>query len=86
MLQHSDDKQLSKQIADKLSQEDHLGEFQTVQTPKELAHLLTERVQEVSHDSRYQVLYSADPPDIAEAHGKAVYRITKHISVALPSP
>jgi hypothetical protein len=86
VLQHSDDKQLSKQIADKLSQEDHRGEFQSVQTPQELANLLTERVREVSQDSRYQVLYSAAPPDIAEAHGRAMYRITQHIIVALPSP
>ena len=86
VLQHSDDKQLSKQIADKLSQEDHRGEFQSVQTPQELANLLTERVREVSHDSRYQVLYSPAPPDIAEAHGRAMYRITQHIIVALPSP
>ena len=86
VLQHSDDKQLSKQIADKLSQEDHRGEFQSVQTPQELANLLTERVREVSHDSRYQVLYSAAPPDIAETHGRAMYRITQHIIVALPSP
>jgi hypothetical protein len=84
--QHSDDKHLSKEIADRLTQEDHRGEFQTVQTPQELANLLTERVRQVSHDSRYQVLYSAAPPDLAKAHGRAIYRITEHISVALPSP
>ena len=57
ILQHSDDKQLSKRIADTLTQEDGLGDFQRVQTPEELANLLTKRIREVSHDSRYQVLY-----------------------------
>ena len=85
ILQHSDDKRLSKQIADSLTQEDHLGDFQRVQSSAELASLLTRRVRQVSHDSRYQVLYSATPPDIAEAHGRSIYRITEHLSVALPS-
>jgi hypothetical protein len=85
ILQHSDDKRLSKQIADTLTQEDRLGDFQRVQTSEELASLLTKRVRQVSHDSRYQVLYSATPPDLAEAHGRSIYRITEHLSVALPS-
>jgi hypothetical protein len=86
ILHHSDDKQLSKQIADSLAHEDRLGDFQKVQSPEELASLLTKSVQQVSHDSRYQVLYSATRPDIAEAHGRSIYRITEHLSVALPSP
>ncbi len=85
ILQHSDDKQLSQQIADTLTQEDRLGDFQRVQTSEELASLLTKRIRQVSHDSRYQVLYSATPPDIAEAQGRSIYRITEHLSVALPS-
>lgn len=85
ILQHSDDKRLSKQIADTLTQEDRLGDFQRAQTSEELASLLTKRVQQVSHDFRYQVFYSATPPDIAEAHGRSIYRITEHLSVALPS-
>jgi hypothetical protein len=85
ILQHSDDKALSKQIADTLIQEDRLGDFQRVQTSEELASLLTKRVRQVSHDSLYQVVYSATPPDIAEAHGRSIYRITEHLSVALPS-
>jgi hypothetical protein len=85
ILQHADDKQLSKQIADRLTQEDRLGDFQRVQTSEELASLLTKRVQQVSHDSRYQVLYSATPADRAGAHGRSIYRITEHLSVALPS-
>jgi hypothetical protein len=85
ILQHSDDKRLSKQIADMLTQEDRLGDFQRIQTSEELASLLTKRVRQVSHDSRYQVLYSATPPDIAGAHGRSIYRITEHLSVALPS-
>jgi hypothetical protein len=85
ILQHSDDKALSKQIADTLTQEDRLGDFQRVQTSEELASLLTKRVRQVSHDSRYQVFYSATPPDIAAAHGRSIYRITEHLSVALPS-
>jgi hypothetical protein len=85
ILQHSDDKALSKQIADTLIQEDRLGDFQRVQTSEELASLLTKRVRQVSHDSRYQVFYSATPPDLAEAHGRSIYRITEHLSVALPS-
>jgi hypothetical protein len=85
ILQHSDDKPLSKQIADMLTQEDRLGDFQRVQTSEELASLLTKRVRQVSHDSRYQVLYSATPPHIAGSHGSSTYRITEHLSVALPS-
>jgi hypothetical protein len=84
ILQHSDDKRLSKRIADRLTQEDRLGDFQRVQSSEELASLLTKRVRQVSHDSRYQVLYSATP-HIAEAHGRSIYRITEHLSVALPS-
>lgn len=86
ILQHSDDKRLSKQIADTLTQEDRSGDFQRAQTSEELASLLTKRVREVSHDSRYQVLYSVAPLDIAEAQGRSIYRITEHLSVALPSP
>jgi len=86
ILQHSDDKGLSKQIADTLTQEDRLGDFQRVQTSEELASLLTHCIRQTSHDSRYQVSYSATPPDIAEAHGRSIYRITEHLSVALPSP
>ena len=86
ILQHSDDKGLSKQIADTLTQEDRLGDFQRVQTSEELASLLTKCIRQVSRDSRYQVSYSAIPPDIAEAHGRSIYRITEHLSVALPSP
>jgi hypothetical protein len=86
ILQHSDDKGLSKQIADALIQEDRLGDFQRVQTSEELASLLTKCIRQVSRDSRYQVSYSAIPPDIAEAHGSSIYRITEHLSVALPSP
>jgi hypothetical protein len=85
ILQHSDDKRLSKQIADTLAQEDRLGDFQRVQTAEELASLLTKRVRQVSHDSRYQVFYSATPPYLVEAHGRSIYRITEHLSVALPS-
>jgi hypothetical protein len=85
ILQHSDDQQLSKQIADMLTQEDRLGDFQKVQTSEELASLLTKRVRQVSHDSRYQVLYSATPSDIEGAHSRSIYRITEHLSVALPS-
>ena len=85
ILQHSDDKRLSKQIADTLTQEDRSGDFQKAQTSEELASLLTKRVRQVSHDSRYQVVYSATPPDLAEAHGRSIYRITEHLSVALPS-
>lgn len=76
---------MSKQIADKLAQEDRLGDFQRAQTSEELASLLTTRIRQVSHDSRDQVLYSATPPDRAEAHGRSIYRITEHLSVALPS-
>ena len=85
ILQHSDDEGLSKQIADTLTQEDRSGDFRRVQTSEELASLLTECIRQVSHDSRYQVLYSSTPPDIAEAHGRSIYRITEHLSVALPS-
>lgn|SRR5579872_1271610 len=85
ILQHSDDKALSKHIAERLIEEDRSGDFQRVQTPEELASLLTKRVRQVSHDDRYQVSYSATPPDIAEAHGRSIYRITEHLSVALPS-
>jgi hypothetical protein len=85
ILQHSDDGQLSKQIADALTQEDRHGDFQRVQTPEELALLLTERIGRVSHDSRYQVLYSATPRDVAQAPGRSIYPITEHLNVALPS-
>jgi hypothetical protein len=86
ILQHSDDKQLAKQIANTLTQEDHSGDFQNVQTPEELASVITKRIRQVSRDSRYQMLYSVTSPDIAEAHGRSIYRITEHLSVALPSP
>jgi hypothetical protein len=86
VLQHSDDKQLAKQIANTLTQQDRSGDFQNVQTPEELATVITKRIRQVSRDSRYQMLYSATSPDIAEAHGRSVYRITEHLSVALPSP
>ena len=85
ILQHSDDKRLSKQIADTLTQEDRSGDFQRVQTAEDLASLLTKRVRQVSHDSRYQVFYSATPPNIAEVHGRSIYRITEHLNVVLPS-
>lgn len=85
VLQHSDDQPLAKQIADRLTQEDHAGDFQEVQTPEELASVITARIRQVSRDSRYQMLYSAASPDIAEAPGRSIYRITKHLSVALPS-
>jgi hypothetical protein len=85
ILQHSADKRLSKQIADTLTREDRSGDFQRVQNSEELASLLTKRVQQVSQDSRYQVFYSASPPDIEEAHDKSIYRITEHLSVVLPS-
>jgi hypothetical protein len=85
ILQHSDDKALSNQIAERLIEEDRSGDFQRVQNSEELASLLTKRVRQVSHDDRYQVSYSATPPDISEAHGKSIYRITEHLSVALPS-
>jgi hypothetical protein len=85
ILQRSGDEGLAKQIADTLAQEDRLGDFQKVQTPAELASVLTKRIREVCHDSRYQVSYADTPPDIAEAHGRSIYRITKHLSVALPS-
>jgi hypothetical protein len=85
ILQHSEDAGLSKQIASRLIQDDRSGTFDRAQTPKQLASLLTQRIQQVSHDSRYQVSYSAAPPDIAEAHGSSIYRISQHLSVALPS-
>lgn len=85
ILQHSEDKRMSKQIADKLAQEDRLGDFRRAQSSEELASLLTTRIRQVSHDSRDQVLYSATSPDRAEAHGRSIYRITEHLSVALPS-
>lgn len=84
ILQHCGDKKLSKQIADRLTQEDRIGDFQRVQSSEELASLLTERIRQVSQDSRYQVFYSASPPNIAEANGGSIYRITEHLSVALP--
>ncbi len=85
ILQHSSNHALSKQIAAALAQEDRLGDFQKIQTSEELASLLTKRVREVSHDNRYQVLYSSAPPDTAQAHGTSLYRVTEHLSVALPS-
>lgn len=85
ILQHSDNDALSKQISAALDQEDRSGDFQEVQTSSALASLLTKRVREVSHDARYEVLYSSTPPDIAQAHGRSFYRITEHLSVALPS-
>lgn len=85
ILQHSNDKGLSKQIADTLIREDRSGDFQRAQNSEELASLITKRVRQVSHDSRYQVLYSTTPPDKAEVHGTSIYRITEHLSVALPS-
>jgi hypothetical protein len=84
ILQHCGDKKQSKQIADRLTQEDRIGDFQRVQSSEELASLLTERIRQVSQDSRYQVFYSASPPNIAEANGGSIYRITEHLSVALP--
>jgi hypothetical protein len=86
ILQHSDDKELSKQIADTLMQEDRLGNFQEVQTPEELASLLTKCIRKVSRDTRYQVSYSANHPNLVGAHGRSMYPITEHLSVALPSP
>ena len=85
ILQHSADTIMSKQIAEVLIQEDRSGDFDGVKTSKELANLLTKRIQKVSHDSRYQVLYSGTPLHIAKVHGKAIYRISEHLSVALPS-
>ena len=83
--QHVSDRTVSKKISDALTEEDRLGRFQGVQSSRELATLLTQRVRDISHDDRYQVLYSLIPPDIEEAHGRSIYRITEHLSVGLPS-
>jgi hypothetical protein len=85
ILQHSNDDGLSKQISAALSREDRTGDFRDIQTSAKLANVITKRIREVSHDDRYQVLYSSNPPDLADAQGRSLYRITEHLSVALPS-
>jgi hypothetical protein len=85
ILLNCKDKALSKQISETLIREDRSGDFERPKTSKELAGLLTERIRSISHDERYEISYSAAPPDIAEAQGRSMYRITKHLSVGLPS-
>lgn len=85
VVAHEEDRSVSKQIADTLTQADRSGEFEKAESSRELATLLTGRVRSVTGDNRYQVLYSLAPPDIEQAHGRSMYRISEHLSVGLPS-